>query len=302
MIRGIAAGFIKHGYKIGGFNGVLTSDVKLGSGLSSSASIEVAIGSVFNQLYNNNQIPPSMIAKIGQFAENKYFEKPCGLMDQMACAVGGIVSIDFKDSENPIVKKINYDFESQGYKLLIVDTGENHDDLTDDYASIPEEMKSVAKILDSEICREIDIETLQKNTKVLRSKVGDRAILRAIHFINENKRVTKLANSLSNNNFIEFLDLINESGNSSFKWLQNIYSTTNVKEQSVSLSLALTEQFIEEKNAGACRVHGGGFAGTIQVFLPEKYVEEYKNYIEPVLGKDKVLVLSIRSKGIVNLK
>jgi len=302
LIRGIAAGFIKYGYKIGGFNGVLTSDVKLGSGLSSSASVEVAIGSVFNQLYNDNQIPPGMIAKIGQFAENEYFGKPCGLMDQMVCAVGGIVSIDFEESDNPIVEKFDYDFESQGYKLLIVDTGENHEDLTDDYASIPKEMKSVAEVLESKVCREISKKTLLQNIKILRTKVGDRAILRALHFINENERVTKLANSLNHNNFTEFLDLINESGNSSFKWLQNIYSTTNVKEQSVSLSLALTERFIKGKNAGACRVHGGGFAGTIQVFLPEKYVEEYKDYIEPVLGKDKVLVLSIRSKGIVNLK
>lgn len=302
LIRGIAAGFVKHGYKIGGFYGVLTSDVKLGSGLSSSASVEVTIGSVFNQLYNDNQISPSMIAKIGQFAENKYFGKPCGLMDQMVCAVGGIVSIDFKDPNNPKVEKINYDFESQGYKLLIVDTGENHEDLTNDYASIPKEMKSVADFFEKEVCRGIDLDTLLSHTKDLRNNVGDRAILRAFHFLNENERVTKLVDALNKNNFTNFLHLINESGNSSFKWLQNIYSITNVKEQSVSLSLALTEKFIEEKNAGACRVHGGGFAGTIQVFLPGKYVEEYKNYIESVLGKDKVLVLSIRSKGTICLK
>ncbi len=301
LIRGIAFKFNQLGYSIGGFSAVMTSDVLPGSGLSSSASVEVLVGSIFNVLFNKGKVSNEEIAIIGQYAENNYFDKPCGLMDQMACAVGGIIAIDFKDPKNPIVEKVDFAFEAQGYKLLIVDTGGNHEDLTDDYASIPIEMKSVAKLLGKESCRELDSDSLVNNLNEIRTKVGDRAALRAFHFINENERVVKQVDSLKENKFEEFLAHVNDSGNSSFKWLQNIFSTKYVREQGVTIALAFSEKFLYEKGEGSCRVHGGGFAGTIQVFLPQKFVKEYKNYIEAVLGKDKVMILNIRSEGAVCL-
>ena len=301
LIRGIASRFIQLGYNIGGFNGVMTSDVLPGSGLSSSASVEVMICNIFNSLYNDDKVPKEELAKIGQWAENNYFGKPCGLMDQLACAFGGIISIDFINPEKPEIKKVNFDFESQGYKLLIVDTGGNHEDLTDDYAAIPKEMKLVAKLFGKEVCREIEENEFLNNIKEIRDKVGDRATLRAYHFFQENKRVIKQVNSLEKNQFGQFLNLITESGNSSFKLLQNIYSAKNFEEQSVSLGLAFTEQFIHEKGKGAVRVHGGGFAGTIQVFLPDEYVEAYKKFTELIIGKSSIMTLDIRSLGTVCL-
>jgi galactokinase len=301
LIRGISARLDQLGYKIGGFCGVVTSDVLPGSGLSSSASVEVLIGNIFNVLFNNGKISSEELAIIGQYAENNYFGKPCGLMDQMACAVGGIIAIDFKDPNNPAVEKVKFDFESHGYKLLIVDTGGNHEGLTEDYSSIPEEMKSIAKFLGKEVCRELDYNTFLSRLSDIRSKIGDRAALRTFHFILENERVVKQMHTLRENNFDEFLNYIKDSGDSSFKWLQNIYSVKNVQEQGVTLALALSEKFISDKGEGACRVHGGGFAGTIQVFLPEKFVGEYKYYIEEVIGKGRVMILNIRSEGSVCL-
>ncbi len=301
LIRGIAARLVELNYNIGGFNCVMTSDVLPGSGLSSSASVEVLIGNIFNSLFNDGEIKNEDLAVIGQWAENNYFGKPCGLMDQMACAVGGIIAIDFKNPNNPQIEKVNFNLESHGYKMLIVDTGGNHKDLTEDYSSIPAEMKSVAKVLNKNVLRDVETDLFFSNLKVIRKKVGDRAALRAFHFITENERVVKQIELLRKNDFPMFLKYVNDSGSSSFKWLQNIYSTKNIKEQSIAVSLALTERFIGEKGEGACRVHGGGFAGTIQVFLPGKYVEEYKNYIESVLGKGTVMVLQIRSQGSICL-
>jgi len=297
LIRGIASRFKELGYKISGFNAVVTSDVLPGSGLSSSASIEVLIGTIFNTLYNDGRISKEELAKIGQWAENNYFGKPCGLMDQLACAVGGIISIDFKNPENPLVEKVNFNFNGQGYRLLIVDTGGNHEDLTEDYASIPKEMTAVAKIFGKDHCREIDFNTFYNELSEIRKKVGDRAALRAYHFLNENKRVVDQVNALKENEFEKFLAHVVDSGNSSFKWLQNIFTIKNVEEQGVAISLALTEKFINEKGEGACRIHGGGFAGTILVFLPERYVEEYKNYLDSVIGTGRVVVLNIRKEG-----
>lgn len=301
LIRGIASRFKKLGFQIGGFNASVTSDVLPGSGLSSSASIEVLIGTIFNYLFNNGAIPPQTIALIGQYAENEYFNKPCGLMDQTTCAVGGIVTIDFKKPKEPVVKKVNFDFASQNYSLLVVDTGGNHADLTDDYASVPREMKSVAKELGAEVCREIHFDDLINKMKVLRPKVGDRAILRAFHFLGDNARVLDQVTALERGDFKQFLSSVNDSGNSSFKWLQNIYTTKNVQEQGVSLALALTEKYISERGEGACRVHGGGFAGTIQVFLPNATVSEYIKMIESVFGNGKAQLLSIRPHGSIYL-
>jgi len=301
LIRGIASCFVERGFNVGGFNACITSDVLQGSGLSSSASIEVLIGTIFNHLYNDGKIPPEEIAKIGQYAENVYFKKPCGLMDQMACAVGGIISIDFYNPEYPIINKIDFEFLSTGYKLIVVDTEANHANLTEDYAAIPKEMKQVAKYFNKEYCAEISIEELLPEIKSLKEKVSDRAILRAIHFLEENKRVEKQIDALNKNDFEEFLRYVNESGNSSYKYLQNIYSPNNVEKQEVSLALALSDIFIKEKGRGACRVHGGGFAGTILLFLPEELINDYKTFITKVFKENSVKVLSIRHYGAVCL-
>ncbi|GAB4362831.1 MAG: galactokinase [Calditrichia bacterium] len=301
LIRGIAARFKELGYHLGGFRACITSDVLPGSGLSSSASIEVLIGSIFNHLYNEGKIDPETIALIGQYAENVFFGKPCGLMDQITCAVGGIVTIDFKEPQKPRVKKIYFDFKSRNYSILVVDTGGTHADLTDDYAAVPREMKAVARELGAETCRDIQWEELLSNIKTLRPKVGDRAILRALHFLQDNDRVLNQVAALEKGDFETFLKLVSASGDSSFKWLQNIYSVNNVQEQGLTLALALTEKYIDDCQKGACRVHGGGFAGTIQVFLPVDKVENYIRLIESVFGSNRVLVLSIRPQGVLYL-
>lgn len=297
LIRGIAARFKELGYDMGGFNAYISSDVLVGSGLSSSASIEVLLGTILNYLYNHGKIDPKLLAMVGQYAENVYFGKPSGLMDQMACAVGGFVTIDFKDPSNPLVRKIDFDFGSQNYSLLVVDTGGSHADLTEDYAAIPGEMKAVAKELEAEVCRELTKKKILENIPLLRQKVNDRAVLRALHFLNENHRVTQQVKALEEDNFEEFLKLVKESGNSSWKWLQNCYTSHNPLEQGVTLALAITEDFIHKAGVGACRVHGGGFAGTIQVFLPSEKVQEYIETIEPMLGQGAVTLLNIRPFG-----
>ena len=301
LIRGIAARFRELGYRIGGFNACLTSAVLPGSGLSSSAAVEVLIGTIFNVLFNDGTIPPETIAAIGQYAENHHFGKPCGLMDQMACAVGGIVHIDFKDPQQPLVEKVDFDFAAQQYRLLVVNTGGSHADLTADYAAIPAEMKAVARALGTAVCRDIMPEDLLMNMAVLREQVGDRALLRALHFLGDNERVTAQVTALKAGDFSGFLQLVRESGNSSFKWLQNIYSGNDGHEQGVALALALSEQYIATVGQGACRVHGGGFAGTIQVYLPERAVPDYVKQIEAVFGPGAAMVLNIRPLGAVHI-
>ena len=301
LIRGIAARVKQLNYNNGGFNAYISSNVLIGSGLSSSASIEVLIGTILNYLYNDGRIPASEIAIIGQFAENIYFGKPCGLMDQTACAVGGIVTIDFNNPKNPIVKKVDFDFNQQNYSLVVIDTGGNHADLTDDYASIPQEMKSVATLLGGEVGRDIILDNLLDNLHVIRPDVGDRAVLRMIHFLNENERVIEQVVSLENNDFKTFLKLVNESGNSSNKWLQNSFTIKNPREQGINIALAVTENYLAKIGEGACRVHGGGFAGTIQVFLPNKSVEDYFSLMENIFGKGSVQVLNIRSLGTIHV-
>jgi len=302
LIRGIAAGIVKRGFKIGGLRVYITSDVLRGSGLSSSASIEVLLGNIFNQLYNNGAIDPTTLALIGQYAENEFFGKPCGLMDQLACAFGGFVSIDFKETQNPKVEKIEFDFSSYGYKLLVVDTKGDHADLTDEYASIPNEMKDVANALQAEVCRDFSLETLLDNVSRLRNLTGDRAILRAMHFHSENSRVEQQACALGKADLDRFLSLVEASGSSSWKWLQNCYSVKSSKEQGLALALAITEDFISKKGEGACRVHGGGFAGTIQVFLPSLYETEYIKLMDSIFGDKSVTSLSVRSTGSKHIK
>lgn len=300
LIRGIVAAFKNMGYTIKGFDAYMTSNVLKGSGLSSSAALEVLIGTIINELFCNGKESAVKIAQIGQYAENVYFGKPCGLMDQTASSVGGFVTIDFNDNDNPIVEKVDFNFSESGYKLCIVDTGGSHADLTPDYASIPYEMKQVANYFGKEFLVDVNKYDFYKNIKILREKFGDRAVLRATHFYSDNERVPKEVEALRNNNFEEFSRLIKESGLSSFTCLQNVYSCSNPSEQGVPLALSICSRILGDK--GAYRVHGGGFAGTIQAFVPEGLLDEFKNGMENVFGKDKCHVLNIRPVGGVEIK
>ncbi len=295
LVRGVANGVKERGYEIGGFEAYVSSSVLTGSGLSSSAAFEVLIGNIFSGLYNNGAINAVEIAQIGQEAENNYFGKPCGLMDQMACSVGGMIYIDFADKTYPEVKKVDVRFSSFGHNLCIVDTKGSHADLTCEYAAIPEEMKKVAKSFGKSLLCEVKEEEFYANLQNVREKAGDRAVLRAMHWFAENKRVVAQAEALESGKFETFKELIKASGNSSYKYLQNVYSNQNVYEQNVSLALALSEYVLEGK--GVCRVHGGGFAGTIQAFVPEDFVSEYKANMEAVFGPDSCHVLQIRADG-----
>lgn len=295
LIRGVCARFKELGYHIGGFNAYMTSDVLQGSGLSSSAAFEVAVGTVLSGLYNEMSVDPVVIAQIGQYSENVYFGKPCGLMDQCACSVGSLIHIDFKDNMHPVVEKIDVDFPEFKHSLCIVDVHASHADLTDDYASIPYEMKEVAHFFGKEFLREVDeLEFYQNLTKV-REAVNDRAVLRTIHLFEENKRVEKAVKALNEGDFNAFKAVIQASGKSSYQYLQNIYSNHNVNQQAVSIALALSEMILE--NHGVCRVHGGGFAGTIQAFVKDEFVDHYKEEIEKYFGKGSCHVLKVRKYG-----
>ena len=296
IIAGVCDGFTKSGYKVGGFDAYTTSNVPGGSGLSSSAAFENMIGTILSHTYNAGSISGVEIAKISQYAENVFFGKPCGLMDQIACAVGGIVAIDFEDPSAPIVEPIPFDISDAGYALCIVSTGGSHADLTDDYAAIPAEMKAAAGALGAEVLRDTTETELISALPALRVKLGDRAILRALHFFEENRRVEKQKRALSNGDLEAFLELVRESGRSSFCYLQNVYTTKNPHEQGVSLALCLAEIHLKDKRA-AWRVHGGGFAGTIQVLLPKDEAEAFKNMIDDSLGKEKAKILHVRSSG-----
>ena len=299
VISGMYDGFLKNGYKAGGFVAYTTSNVFKGSGLSSSAAFEVMVGDIMRTLYDND-ISDVEIAKIAQYSENVFFGKPCGLMDQMACAVGGFIGIDFKDPKNPVVNKIDFDLSAKGYSLCIIDTGGNHADLNEDYASIPAEMKSVAALFDKSVLREVSREEIIANIPEIREKVGDRALLRALHFLNENERVDELNAALGEGSIAKFFAGITASGNSSFKYLQNVYTVKNIREQGLSLALELSEEYLKTINEpSACRVHGGGFAGTIQVFIPEKYSQGLQSLIDSVFGKGSTHILKIRAKGAI---
>lgn len=295
LIKGVCAALKEYGYDFGGFVAYTTSNVLKGSGVSSSAAFEVLISTILNHLYNEGKIDAVTVAKASQYAENKFFGKPCGLLDQTASSVGGFITIDFKDSKNPEINKIDFDFEKSGFTLCIVDTGANHADLTDEYASIPSEMKSVAAFFGKETLRGISRTDILENAKSLKEKCGDRALLRALHFVDENDRVEKTANALIKGDVKDFLKQIRRSGRSSFMYLQNVYSSLNVKEQSLSLALCLSDGILGTE--GAFRVHGGGFGGTIQAFVPNEKINEYKNAMDSVFGKDACKVLNIRAQG-----
>ena len=295
LIRGMCA-FVKElGFKIGGFNAYTTSNVLKGSGLSSSAAFEVLVGVILSHLFNNGEIGAVEIAKLAQKAENVYFGKPCGLMDQMASSVGGFTAIDFADPKNPIIEKINFDLAGHNHSLCIVNTGGNHADLTDDYAAITQEMRSIANALGEDYLRDVNEEEFFEKIATLREDCSDRAVIRAMHFIADNALVVEEEKALMENRFEDFLSMIIKSGNSSYKYLQNVYSTKIPTEQGLSLALAITERFLGGK--GAYRVHGGGFAGTIQAFIPNDMLEEYKKVIEAVFGEGNCYVLNIRPVG-----
>ena len=295
LVRGVCAGFKNRGYKIGGFDAATASDVLSGSGLSSSAAFEVLLGTMLNHLYNGGKISSVEIAQIAQFAENEYFGKPCGLMDQMACSVGGFVEIDFKDPAAPVIEKLDFDFGSCKHALCIVDTGGDHSDLTDEYAAVRSEMEDVASKFGKSVLREVDREEFEKNIAVVRDSAGDRAVLRAMHFYNENVRVEKQAEALKKGDFEAFKALVIESGFSSYMYNQNVFTCKAPSNQPVSLALSICQQVLSGK--GAWRVHGGGFAGTIQAFVPEELLGEFKSKICAVFGEKSCYVLNIRPEG-----
>lgn len=295
LVRGILAGLVERHYAIGGFKAYVTSDVLIGAGLSSSAAFEVLLGTIESHLYNQGIVSAVQIAQIGQFAENIYFGKPCGLMDQCASSVGSLVYIDFQDPQKPIVEKVAVDFEAFAHTLCIVDTKGSHENLTPDYAAVPEEMTAIAKALGHTCLREVDEATFWPAIPTLRKQCGDRAVLRALHFFNENRRVKHLVQALRQQDFTRFKEGIAASGKSSFEYLQNVYSSRFPNEQAVSLALALSEQILQGQ--GVSRVHGGGFAGTIQAFVPQEMVETYREKMEAVFGQGSCHCLKIRPEG-----
>lgn len=295
LVRGVAAAFVQRGARLHGFNATVHSTVLPGSGLSSSAAFEVLIGTILNTLFYESRLSAMEIAQIGQWAENTYFGKPCGLMDQMASSVGGMVFIDFHDPHNPLVEKIDFNFSETGYALCIIDSGADHADLTDEYAAITSELKSLCKLFGKENLRQIPETVFWDNLLVIRGKVSDRAILRAIHIYRENERVLAQKDALIAGNFQDFLRLCNESGYSSWMYMQNICPSGAIEKQEVAFTLALCDTLLQGK--GACRVHGGGFAGTVQAFVPVDMLASFKAIIERNLGYGSCHVLKIRPQG-----
>ena len=300
LIAGMADGFASMGYAYGGFDAVMTSQVLRGSGLSSSAAYEVAVGSIFNHLYCGGSVDAVTVAKLSQRAENVFFGKPCGLMDQIACAVGGMVAIDFADPKEPVVEPISFDMTGAGYALCIVDTGGNHADLTADYAAVPAEMKSVAGVFRKNVLREVNEDEFMSRIAELRERVGDRAVLRALHFFEENRRVAAQADALKVGDLSAYFANVRASGRSSFCYLQNVYTTANVAEQGLSLALCLAERVLQGESA-AWRVHGGGFAGTVQAYVPLSRVAEFRAVMDAAFGAGACLELHIRGVGAVRV-
>lgn len=300
LVRGVAAAFVQRGAELKGFLAKVRSTVLPGSGLSSSAAFEVLIGTIINDLFFDKTLTPVEIAQIGQWAENVYFGKPCGLMDQTASSVGGMVFIDFADPKAPVVEKLDFDFEKVGHALCIIDCGADHANLTGEYAAIPYELKELCTLFDKEVLRDIPEEEFFEKLPALRYKVSDRAILRAIHFYQENKRVQKQAEALKLGDFDAFLQLVKESGRSSWMYLQNITPAGAVEHQDMALALAMCDTLLAGR--GTFRVHGGGFAGTVQAFVPMDVLDGFKQGIEAVFGKDSCHVLSVRNAGGIRVK
>ncbi len=295
LIRGVVQGFKNANWNVGGFEAYMTSEVIVGAGLSSSASFEVLVGTILSYLYNEGKVPMVEIAKIAQYAENKYFGKPCGLMDQCACAVGGLITIDFMDPKAPVVQAVDLNFDDFGLNLCIVDTKGSHADLTHEYAAVPAEMKAVANFFGKDVLRDVDVDAFYELIPAVREQAGDRAVLRALHFFHENERVREIVQALEKEDKEGFERGILASGNSSFKYLQNVFAASDPANQAVSLALAISEEALEGK--GVSRVHGGGFAGTIQAFVNTDDVQAYKEKMEKVFGEGSCHVLKIRPEG-----
>ena len=295
LIKGVLAGIREHGGKIGGFQTYITSDVLIGAGLSSSAAFETIIGTIVSGLYNDMKVSPVDIAIIGQYAENVYFGKPCGLMDQTASSVGNLVHIDFADKKHPVIERVECDLETYGYSLCITDTKGSHADLTADYAAVPSEMRAAAAVFGREVLHGVTLEELIEKSAEVREKAGDRALLRAIHFVTENVRVQEEVAALRAGDFQAFLRGVKASGDSSFKYLQNVYTSHDVQHQNVSVALAISEAVL--KGNGVSRVHGGGFAGTIQAFVKNEAVAGYKEIMDKTFGEGACSVLKVRKYG-----
>lgn len=300
LVRGICAKFAELGAEIGGFDAYISSDVLSGSGLSSSAAFEVLVGTIIDTYYNKGKVGAAEIAKAGQYAENVYFSKASGLMDQMVSSVGGFVFIDFKDAENPEISSVDFDFNSAGYSLCITDTKGSHAELSDEYSQIAAEMKSVAEALGGEVLRDIDEEEFYEKMPELRKFCSDRALLRAAHFFAENQRAADEAEALTNGDTEGFFELVRASGDSSCRFLQNIYSNQNPQNQELSFAIMLSERFLN--GSGAVRVHGGGFAGTVQAFVPNYLTEDYAAEMNRIFGEESCQVLSIRNVGGFEIK
>ena len=299
LVKGLLKGFEESGYSVGGFNAYITSNVISAAGVSSSASFEMLLCSMLNTFFNEGRMDTVAYAHIGKYSENNYWDKASGLLDQMACAVGGLITIDFVEPSAPAVEKIDFDFGSQNHSLIIVQTGKGHADLSADYSSVPIEMKKVAQFFGKEVLSQVTEEEVIGNLSEVRRFAGDRSVLRALHFFEENKRVEAEVSALKENRFGDFLANITASGNSSWKWLQNCFTNSNYQEQGITVTLALTELFIAEKQKGACRVHGGGFAGVIMAMLRNERVDEYIGYIEGCTGKGSAFRMGIRPYGAI---
>ena len=295
LIRGVASGMKNAGYAIGGFNAVVTSTVAGGSGLSSSAALEVMLTGVLDALYNRFDMPYVLRAQISQRAENLFFGKPSGLLDQMASAAGGLVTVDFRDNEHPEVHPLKYDFGQKGYTLVVTATGGSHANLTDHYAAIPAEMKQIAQYFGQKTLRGITADQVCREAGALRKTAGDRAVMRALHFIREDERVPREVEALEQDCLPRFLELVIESGRSSFQYLQNVY--VDNRDQSLSLALCLAEERL--RGEGAWRIHGGGFAGTILSFVPTEKTEGFVSMMENAFGKGCCHELNIRPEGAV---
>ena len=295
LVRGVAASFTKRGCPMQGFDAYVKSDVLPGSGLSSSAAFETLVGTVINTLFFESRLDAVEIAKIGQYAENVYFGKPCGLMDQTASSVGGIIGIDFKDPAAPVVTKINFDFAGSGYKLCIIDSGADHAGLTHEYAAITEELKTVCAVFGKEVLRDIPEDAFYSRITTVRSAAGDRAVLRAIHVYDDNKRVLRETQALQKGDFASFLKCVNESGRSSWLYLQNVVPTGSSDRQEMAFALAMAQKLLG--GAGAVRVHGGGFAGTLQAFVPESMAPSFVASMDNILGEGACHMLTVSPVG-----
>ncbi|MDR1801167.1 MAG: galactokinase [Lachnospiraceae bacterium] len=299
LIRGVLAGLKQKGYEVRGFNAYLTSDIPTGAGLSTSAAFEVLIGTIISGLFHEGKIDPVLIAQIGQYAENEYFGKGSGLMDQMGCEIGGCIYIDFADPKSPVMERIKTDFPASGYDLCLTDTKGSHADLKDEYSMMPNEMYEIAAFFGRKCLRDVSEEDFYRSLPEIHGTLSDRCILRAIHFYNEQKRVAAAKSALEENDFTAFLGILNESGDSSYKYLQNVFSMNDVSHQGVSLGLALSERILKGK--GCFRVHGGGLAGTILAFVPNEKTAEYKRELESVFGRGSCGIYAIRPVGGVRL-